>query len=373
LIGLVFSLIGCGEGKKAVPSAEETMTKKKQVTIVTYAVNAPFEFGEGTGVQGYGAEIATQIAKELNFPINWAKTELRKGYSHSFDVVKEGGGEILISCAVVDPKKEAIFDFSKPYYETGDVIAYQRSEFGVKDLASLAGKKVGVAEGRPGDDFMATQKTAANVTIKKYPTMDDALGALNRTEVDAVVGDEMLINYSSVKSYPNTNVLPQLINKYAYVAAVRKGETELLKKINTVIDRMKNSGDLAKLETSLKFAEIKEQALNRKAGDEKNDQLIKSPKTISVTINKLSGSWEMDRLDGFVFVLEGAAGRYQSTPILTEGNRGNCKFVTPVPPGDYRLNISILKLVANVPVPALPKTALSMELNISKDTTIRFK
>jgi ABC-type amino acid transport substrate-binding protein len=373
LIGLVFSMIGCGKGKKEIPSAEETMIKKKEVTIVTYAVNAPFEFGEGTGVQGYDAEIATEIAKELGYPLNWAKTELRKGYSHTFDVVKEGGGEILISSAAIDPLKEKVFDFSKPYYETGDVIAHQRSEFGIKDLASLTGKKVGVAEGRPGDTFMTSQKTAANVTIKKYPTMDDALGALNRTEVDAVVGDEMLINYSSVKSYPNTNVRPTLINKYSYAVAVRKGETELLKKINTVIDRMKSSGDLAKLEATLKFAEIKEEAQNRAKGDENKDTLTKAPKIISVTINKVNASWAMDSLDGFVFVLEGASGRYQSTPILTEGNRGNCKFTTPVPPGDYRLNISILRLVAAVHVPAEAKSSLAMELNISKDATIRFK
>jgi hypothetical protein len=81
----------------------------------------------------------------------------------------------------------------------------------------------------------------------------------------------------------------------------------------------------------------------------------------------------MDRLDGFVFVLEGATGRYQSTPILTDGNRGNCKFTTPVPPGDYRLNISILKLVTTVPVPSLAKTSLAMELNIAAKTTISFK
>ena len=67
--------------------------------------------------------------------------------------------------------------------------------------------------------------------------MDDALGALNRTEIDAVVGDEPLITYSSFKSYPNTTTLPLLINKYKYAAVVRKNETELLAKINATIDR----------------------------------------------------------------------------------------------------------------------------------------
>lgn len=373
LISLALSLIGCGGGKKGnnVPAAEETMVKKKEVTIITSAINAPFEFGEGTGVQGYSAEIAIEIAKALGFPINWAKS---KGHEHLFEVLKTGGGEVLIDSAAVDPQKQTDFEFSKPYFETGDVIAHQRSDFGIKSLANLSGKKVGVAEGRPGDAFMASQKTAANVTIKKYPTMDDALGALNRTEVDAVVGDEILIAYSSVNSYQNTNVEPTLINKYSYAVVVRKGETELLNKINSVIDRMKSSGDLAKLEATWKFAEIKKQAQNRATGDLKEDEAKKSPKTISVTINKQSGSWPMDRLDGFVFVLEGASGRYQSTPILTEGNRGNCKFIKPVPPGDYQLKVSILNnLVITVPVPALAKSSLAMEFNIAAKSTISFK
>jgi ABC-type amino acid transport substrate-binding protein len=374
LIGLVVSLAacsGCGGGKNSdVPSAEESMAKNKGVRIITSAVNAPFEFGSGTGVQGYSAEVGEEIAKTLNYPITWAKS---KGYDHLFDVLKEGGGEMLISCAASDSKKEQFFDFSKPYYETGDVIAHQRSVFDIKDLASLAGKKVGVAEGRPGDLFMTTQKTAANVTLKKYPTMDDALGALNRTEVDAVVGDEMLLAYSSVGSYQNTNVRPTLINKYSYAVAVRKGETELLKKINAVIDRMKSAGDLAKLETKYTFSETREKAQQRASGDTKINELEKSAKTISVTIVKQSGAWPMDTLDGFEFVLEGASGRYVSTPILTEGNRGNCKFTKAVPPGDYRINISILRMVANVQVPALAKTSLSMTMNIAGSATIGFK
>jgi hypothetical protein len=72
----------------------------------------------------------------------------------------------------------------------------------------------------------------------------------------------------------------------------------------------------------------------------------------------------MDRLDGFVLVLEGA-GRYQSTPILTDGNRGNCKFTQPVPPGEYRLAMSIFKMVTNVTVPEIPKTSLAMEMKVS--------
>ena len=73
----------------------------------------------------------------------------------------------------------------------------------------------------------------------------------------------------------------------------------------------------------------------------------------------------MDRLDGFVLVLEGQDGRYQSTPILTEGNKGNCRFTQPVPPGDYRLAMSIFKMVTKVTVPDLPKSSLMMDMRVS--------
>ena len=369
MVGIMLVAAGCGDKKSDIPSAEESMLKYKAVRIITYAVNAPFEFGAGTGVQGFDVEIGNEIGKALGYEVKWVKVT---GYERMFEILKEGGAELVISSVAIDPKKEKDFVFSNPYFESGDVIAHQRSEFGIKDLASLAGKNVGVAEGRPGDIFMASQKTAANVSTKKYPTLDDALGALNRTEVDAVVGDEPFITYSSVKSYLSTNVQPAFVNKYQYAVAVRKNETELLKKINETLDRLKSSGDLAKYEQTW-IGSIRDEAASRAAGDKKEDENKKAAKTINVNITKLSGSWNMDRLDGFKFVLEGESGKYESTPILTEGNKGNCKFVRPVPPGDYKLNISILKLVTTVPVPALAKTSLTMDMNIGRETSIRFK
>lgn len=367
---VALSVVGCGgEKKEIIPPAEESMMKNKAVRILTFAVNAPFEFGSGTGVQGFGVDIGNEIAKDLGYEPRWVKIS---GVERMYEVMKEGQAEILLSSTELDQGRTQDFAYSTPYYETGDVIAFQRKEFDITGLASLSGKMVGVAEGRPADAFMASQTEASGVTLTKYPTIDDALGALNRGEVNAVVGDEPFITYSSAQSYPNTNVLSTLINKYQYAVAVRKTETALLAKINATIERMKSAGRLAELEARW-MGDAREQAGKRAEGDRKTDEAKKAPKAINVNINKLAGDWRMDRLDGFKFVLEGASGRYESTPILTEGNKGTCRFVRPVPPGEYRLNISILRLVTTVPVPNLAKTSLTMDLNIGRDTTIRFR
>ncbi|HTY60744.1 MAG TPA: transporter substrate-binding domain-containing protein [Acidobacteriota bacterium] len=362
MLGLLLTLAGCGEKKKLVPSAAESMEKNKFVRILTDAVNAPLEFGAGTGVQGMDVDIGNEIGKDLGIEVRWVKAS---GYQHLFDLLKDGEAEILLSAIAVDSTKSADFEFSTPYCNTGDVIAIQRNKSGISGLTSLSGKKVGIADGRPADDFMTTQKTAAKVAITRYPTTDDALGALNRAEIDAVVGDEPLITYSSFKSFHGTIPLPGLIHQYRYAVVVRKAETGLLSKINGTIDRLNMTGELKKLDETW-FGNVRKDASNLLRSDQETERLKKAPKSISVDIDKASGGVNMDSLDGFVLVFEGPQGTYQSTSIRTEGNHGRCNFTKPVPPGEYRLAAKVLfKGIKTITVPDYPKTSLVMTMKLS--------
>jgi len=381
LIGIMLITIGCGGKEEGeAPNAFERMKKNKKITILTDPVNPPFEYGSGAEVQGLDVDIGNEIGKTLGFEVNWVNIgnlerihpSAVQGYDHLFELLKRGEAEIVLSAIAIDPKWNNDFAFSHPYFESGDVIAHQKGVFEIKDLAGLSGKKVGVCMGRPGDVFLSNQKTAANVAITRFRTLDDALGALGRTELNAVVGDEVMIAYSSVKSFPNTATLPGHVNKYQYAAVVRKNETELLAKINETIDRLNSSGEL-KSSAEKWVGNIVAEAKALAAADKKHDELRRAPKSINVNIQKISGKWNMDRLDGFVLVLDGPTGQYQSTPVLTEGNRGNCRFTRPVPPGDYRLNFSILGMTTKVSVPDLPKSSLSMDINIGGTISIQFR
>jgi ABC-type amino acid transport substrate-binding protein len=142
---------------------------------------------------------------------------------------------------------------------------------------------------------MAAQKTAVGVVIAKYSTVDDALGALNIGEIDAVVGDEPLITYSSVKSFHNTTTLPILINKYKYAAVVRKGKTELLAKINATIDRLKTAGELKRLDETW-LGNVREAAINLHQKDLELERL-QYQKSIRASIPKTGGAVSMNRVN----------------------------------------------------------------------------
>jgi hypothetical protein len=154
-----------------------------------------------------------------------------------------------------------------------------------------------------------------------------------------------------------------LVDTLQYAVAVRQGEDELLAKVNATIDRLRQSGALEELRKKW-FQNVIELAGADRQKMAEEEALKESPKSVACAILKTGGSFSMDRLDGFQLVLEGAAGNFQSTPILTEGNKGNCKFSQPIPPGDYKLNMSIFKMVTNVNIPKMPTKTLTLEMNI---------
>jgi ABC-type amino acid transport substrate-binding protein len=282
------------EGAKLEQSASKSLWAKR-LRIFTNPVNAPFEFGTGTTVQGIDVAIGNEIGRNLGLAVKWVKapvpgyTQNRlqrvvdllfgrslgapfpSDYEYLFDLLKKGKAEILISSVAIDPGRSKDFSFSKPYYETGDIIAYQRNRSDIKDLASLSGKRVGVVAGRPGDSFLARHQTAAEINVIHYTSIDDAMADLNVGEIDAVVGDEPLIIYSIRTSFHNTTALPVLINRYQYAAVVRKGKTDLLAKINSTIDRLESSGELKKLD-EIWFGDWRREVIDVRQNDPEADR-----------------------------------------------------------------------------------------------------
>jgi len=72
---------------------------------------------------------------------------------------------------------------------------------------------------------------------------------------------------------------------------------------------MKSSGDLQKSVDNW-IDDIVNKARKRGEADAATEAKKKASKTINVNITKVSGKWNMDRLDGFVLVLQGPSGRY---------------------------------------------------------------
>ena len=292
LLCLALGSMHCGSGKEG-PDAMAAMTKNKVVRIAMDAVNLPFGFGSGTGVQGFDVDIGIEIAKDLGFEPKWIKAPFEK----LFDLLANGEVEIVISAISITPERRKDFAFSESYYDSANTIARRKDNEKIKDLASLSGKKVGVQTSSTGQKFLESRSGSLNVSIVKFQTLDDALGALNRTEVDAVVGDLPILTYSIYKSFSNLMTLGNRLTEEQYAVAVRKNERELLAKVNATISRLKKSGELEVLRKKW-FQDVMEKAANEREEMKRKEALKEGPKLVTFNFIKITGNFPMERLDG---------------------------------------------------------------------------
>ena len=360
ILCLALTFIQCGGHGPEAPDGMAAMKKNHFVRIATDAVNLPFSFGSGTGVQGFDVDIGTEIGKDLGYEVKWIKMP----FERLFDLVKKGEVELVISAISITPDRKKELAFSEPYFESGNTIAHRQDNKKIKDLATLAGKKVGVQSSSTGQKFMEGQKTAAGVTLTKFPTLDDALGALNRTEIDAVVGDEPILTYSIYKSFPNLMTSGVRVTEEEYGVVTRKNEKELLAKVNATIARLKKSGELVELRKKW-FQDVMERTSTERQEMRKDEQLREAPKAVSFNIVKTGGGYNLDRLDGFEVNLVGSNGSFKSSPITTAGNRGSCRFSAPIPPGEYRLNMPALKINTTINIPKTASRSVTIDMRIT--------
>ncbi len=372
ICGIAIVFIQCNGETESSSSALDAITKNRRVRISADAVNPPFVFGQATGVQGFdvdtGNEIVKDIAKELGRELDpkWVKAP----FETLFKQLQDGNTEMVISCMAITPEREKTFDFSQPYFESALTIARRRDVEDIKTLADLAGKRVGVQASATSQYFLETQPDAANMSILKFKTLDDALGALNRTEIDAVVGDEPILSYSIDTSFPNLITTGEQLVSESYGVMVRKGEEKLLQLVNATLDRLKSSGEFDTWQEKWKIQSTIDKFQQQRAKKEQEKALREGPKAVTLRIVKTGGSFRMDRLDGYQIQLVGKGGSYKSNHIVTDGSRsGTARFRRAVPPGVYRLSMPIFG-VKNQPIEIPEKASKSVRLNMRVGRTI---
>ncbi len=123
----------------------------------------------------------------------------------------------------------------------------QKSKVDIKGVSDLAGKKIGVQTGTTGELFV--QEEVENANCVSFKSGIDAALDLKNGAIDCVILDELPAE-EIVKRNPSLKIIrdPYFAeNKEEYAIAVKKGNTELLAKIDETINEMKKNGEYEQL------------------------------------------------------------------------------------------------------------------------------
>lgn len=241
-----FAMVGCGQKTdtpaKSAASAPAPAAMEKVYTVGSDASYAPFEFqNEKNEVVGFDVEVLSAAAAKAGVKLKFVNTP----WEGIFAGLQQGDRDILASAITITEERKQTMSFSDPYFEARQLIAVAKGVSDVKSFQDLKSKKIAVQTGTTGDEVVQKLLGKTSPNIKRFENMPLALKELESGGVDAAVGDNgVVINY--VKNNPQHGITTVEDTKsFApefYGFPVKKGNQELLNKVNAGIKAIKADG-----------------------------------------------------------------------------------------------------------------------------------
>jgi len=209
----------------------------KEDTVLTMATSAdfpPYEFYENDKIVGIDVEIMEAVCAKLGMTL--------EPQDMSFDSVigaaQTGKTDIAMSGITITEDRKNMVDFTIPYTSTAQsIIVVEGGEIAAK--ADLEGKKIGVQINTTGD----TQVTEefGDDAVDRYQNGALAVESLKNGKVDCVVIDGEVAK-ALVEANEGLTIISDAYSIEEYAIALKKGNTELLDKINTALEEILADG-----------------------------------------------------------------------------------------------------------------------------------
>ena len=221
----VAALAGCGSSDKLI--------------MGTNAAFPPFEYTTSQGLvgefDGIDVAIANKIAENVGKELQIEDME--------FD-----GLVASVSTGKVDMVVAGMTAFSDPYYVASQVIVVAPDNTDITSAEDLKNDKtVGVVLGYTGDNIVTNDLQLAEDKVTRANRGIDIVQDVKNGKLDAVVIDSATGKALAEKNGLKIVEDPQAFETEEYAIAVKKGNTELLDKINETLSEMKASGEIEQL------------------------------------------------------------------------------------------------------------------------------
>mgnify|MGYP001524446569 FL=1 len=208
-----------------------------RLIMATNAEFPPYEYHDGDAVVGIDAEIAKAIADELGMELEIEDI----AFDSIIPEIVSGKADMGLAGMTVTEDRMQSVDFSNTYAKASQkIIVTEDSEIASPD--DLKGVIVGVQLGTTGDIYVSDLE-ADGTTVERYNKGFEAVQALSQGKIDAVVIDGEPAK-TFVAETQGLKILDESFTDEEYAIAVKKGNTELLEKINGALKTLKDNGTL---------------------------------------------------------------------------------------------------------------------------------
>jgi len=198
---------------------------------------------------GIVVDLVNSLAEKGGFNIevqamDWAKAQ---------ELASQGKADALLQINK-NPEREKIYDFSKPLLESHFSIFRKNNRLDINNIDSLFNLKVGVErKGYP----IALLKKYPQIKVEIIASWKDGFSLLNENKLDAVIVDRWVGEYVLfTNDIKGITVIDKPVEVSFSHIAVKKGDKQLLDKINTALVLMDKDGTKEEILNRWKKQEI---------------------------------------------------------------------------------------------------------------------
>ena len=279
-------------------------------------------------------KVAEAIAGGNEIEARWA------GMQHATLATTLANSEVDLALGVfgITEARKELVTFSEPYYTSRLVLIINPTHRDARpDL--LDGMEVGVREGTAVEEFV--NEKFGGSTIVPFKSLDDAILALNRAQLGAVIDDQYMAAFAldTVPGAGNLEIVPEVVGSVDTAVAVQKKDTRLLGLINEVIAQVE-AEDLynqwLQEEAQAQLAKVQERHPERLEKDRK----AVLPRRVVIQVSKDDNNdFDIYKMANLTFTLteEKSGQSYNSSRIDFQSRTGSASVT--VLPGSYKLMV----------------------------------
>ena len=187
---------------------------------------------------GYDIDMATAIAEHLDVTLELTPVTS----ANRVPYLQTDRVDLVISSLGKNEERMKVIDFSEAYAPFYNGI-FGDGSFTGADIASLAGKSVGVTRGSV-EDLALTDMVGADVTVNRYEDNNGTISAFLSGQVDVIATGNVVAAAILDRDPPRLPELKFLIKNSPCYIGLNKNQPELLTAVNGIIAEMKADGSL---------------------------------------------------------------------------------------------------------------------------------
>jgi polar amino acid transport system substrate-binding protein len=227
----------------AVPASAQTVDEiiKRGKVIIGINTTTPIFglMGKDGQPEGYDPDVARLVGKYLGVPVEFVSVT----GANRIPYLLTNRVDMIIALFGITPERAQQVWFSMPYATEAATLVAPASR-AVKDVDDLKGLRVGVPRGAMQDLILTPVAGAKSINLLRFDDEATALQAMISGQID-LVGTGLLVNRTLNRNDPGKDYQVKIVLRELHFGiGVRRGQTELLQWLNTMIYSIKNNGEL---------------------------------------------------------------------------------------------------------------------------------